>query len=222
MYFGTFVDQCMEAIGDPLGSHWARTLVSELVKDAIRAFPIPRPIQTTLDAAAGVHLYDLPSAFREVVSVQYPTGQDPPAYLSRLSQQNPAFWQSDGYYDVDRNYEDTAGHQLCLSASPAAGKKILVCYLGDHDAAMTEYSTLSVPDRYLHLLTLYVVWRAWLERLGAEQKDPTAHTALLSELTGAARQAEAAYRAAVELALADLAESRRTPALHMDGYDRIY
>ncbi len=222
MYFGTFVDQCMKAIGDPLGSHWARTLVFEFAKDAIRAFPIPRPMQTTLTASAGVHLYNLPLAFREVVSVEYPTGEQPPAYLNRLSHQNPAFWQADGYYDVARNYADSAGHQLCLSASPSAGETILVCYLADHDTAMGEYTTISVPDRYLHILILYVVWHAWLERLGAEQKDPTAHTALLGELADAARQAETAYQAAAGQALAESAESHRTPALRMDGFDRIY
>lgn len=222
MYFGTFVDQCMKAIGDSLGSHWPRTLVFEFAKDAIRAFPIPRPMQTTLTAAAGEHLYDLPLDFRQVVSVQYPAGQQPPASLSRLSHENPAFWQSDSLYDIDRNYADSAGHQVWLSASPADGQEILVCYLADHDAEMSEYATISVPDRYLHLLILYVIWRAWLERLGAEQKDPTAHTTLLNELAHAASQAEAAYQAAVGRALAETAESRRTPALRMDGFDRIY
>ena len=52
-------------------------------------------------------------------------------------------------------------------------------------------------------------WQAW-------------RTALLGELADAARQAQAAYQAAAGQALAETAESRRTPALRMDGFDRIY
>src|SRR4030067_1785145 len=72
--------------------------INEAIKDISIHFPIPKTY--TLSTALNDRKYDLEGDFISVVSVEFPTGDDPPTYLKRRSYLHASFWQVDGYYHV--------------------------------------------------------------------------------------------------------------------------
>ena len=219
---GSLVTRTATALGDPLATTWSRSTLITWANEAIREFPIPRPQDQIFVYVAAQHYTTMPTGFREVVWVEYPINQDPPEYLKYKSHFDPDFWGSDEYYDVDRDYTTGTGYLLWTSKEIQAGESVIVSYLSDHDDNLGELGVLTIPDRYLNILQLYVIWRAWSERLSVQLQTPTAHTSLIQQFRQAVDEAQEAYALAVKEALAELSVSRQTHGHSVDGYDRIY
>jgi hypothetical protein len=167
----------------------------------------PRTQEQEITCTAGTYQYDLAADFIDVLSVEYPDGEDPREYLKRRQHLHPEFWQADGYYDLIGLDDDTDLNQVWISENPTTGKKIIFLYQGYHDYTILTSANLTVRERHHHILRNYVMWRAVLQLKNAEEQSPTSNSSLL--MSQYAVNTDRARRAYVDaLAKAVFAETK--------------
>ncbi len=189
------------------------------------SFPILRPQQDDHgNGASIVYNYDAPEDFREVVSIEYPISQQPPEYLVRKNHLDPDFYNESGYYDIDHDYTSGSGWQIFISGGIAASAHIKMNYLANHATGLADdYAALiTVPDEYENILIAYCVAKAFRERLAKTLQDPTAHTSVILQMTEMTRRADDNYNVMATAAQERLANSRITPDVAVDKFDRVY
>lgn len=163
----------------------------------------------------------MPVNFIDVISVEYPTGEDPPSYLF---QKNYQAWMPDenpGFYDVVRRLDASGVNELWLSEKPATGEAIAVYYLGEHDSLNDDGDTCTVLDHHLEIIVLIVRWAAYQELATTESADPAPTSLGMGSLELNAYRAKREYRTKLREWKATESESTTTP-WQMDSYDRIY
>jgi len=183
----------------------------------------PRRLSYTIAAQAGVHFYALESVHQQVLAVEFPAGKTPPVYLRRLACSHPAFWKSAGYYDYlpSNDAASLNAPRLALSAAPRAGQTIALELAAEHGALLTSSAVTTVPERFLHLIALFVRWKTWESLASQEGMDPNPLKASGSTHGLTAARAEAAYRAALAVAKDAYTESA-VAAWSLPGQERIY
>jgi hypothetical protein len=216
----------LSALGDHDAEVWSRTdIIMPWIEEAVQAFPILRPmLDDHTNGASLVYSYALPEGYREVISVEYPISQTPPVYLARKNRLDPDFYNEAGYYDIDRDYSTGSGWMCYVSGGVTALAHIKMQYLANHDLDIQDDSThkWTVPDEYENIVIAYVVAKGYRERLGVAMVDPTAHTTIVAQLTDMVEHADDNYTELVQRAQSKLAESRITPSMTVDKYDRVY
>jgi hypothetical protein len=223
--FSKLLSDCLIALGDADASTWSRTnTIWAWVVEAMLAFPIMRPKQQTFTTLAATHAITLNTDFREIVEVEYPVDQDPPAYLTRMNRLDPNFFNDETHYDIDRNYEIGSGWTLYVSRMLQPDEEVYINYLATHetDLADDEIQLITIPDEYENILIAYVVAKGYRERLGVYLQDPTAHTSLIMQMTDMVEKADARYQQLVRRAEEKLAHSRTSPHMQVDTFDRVY
>jgi len=217
-------DICQISLSDAAGTTWAQATVEQWVINAIREFPIKLPRQEAIKTVAGQHKYNLPSDFVDVISVEYPYGNDPPDYLLRKSITDPAFWNSALYYDVEYDHAAGSGWEVWISADPATDEDLVVNYMAEYDYALASGDTVDLPARYFNIVILYVVWQAHIERYAnILQATPLGvPDAEIIALQVKVTEAEKAYRSAVKDLLDSEIHASPTRRHPMDKFDRIY
>lgn len=203
----SFVNRCQVFLNDELDSTWDTEIIANFLNDAIRDYSqhFPRVKSTAINCSDDDNDYDLPADLLGVISVEYPAGEDPPAYLIRKTRTAAGWWNSDSFYDVIPHRDDGDVDELIISADPSSGETITVTYNAIHTLAAdpaTPTETLSVPEEHQHLLTKYVRWMAALHLASAEQQSPTSNSSLLmAQLAQNARRDEIAYSTALQQVL---------------------
>ena len=181
----------------------------------------PRKLNTTFNCSDDDKTYDLPANFIDVISVEYPTGEDPPEYLV---QKNYQAWMSDdisGFYDIVRRQDASDVSELWISEKPATGESIAVYYLGEHDSLDDDSDTCTVLDRHLELIVLFVRYASFQELASTESADPDPTSLGMGTLELNAFRARREYRTMRDQFL--LAESESKSAIWtMDKFDRVY
>ena len=224
--FTALLDLCQLELGDVPGALWSRTdTVWPWCIEAMKIFPILRPMREDHIMAADGHSYDLASDFREVISVEYPISQTPPEYLSRMNELDPAFYSSAAKYDVIHNYADGSGYTLYLSDLILTGEHVVVNYLtSQQTSGMLDNSAVlvTVPDQYIHIIVAYVTAKAYRWSLGKNMVSPTAHSSIIAQMTDMVNKAEQRYNDLVGQVHQNLVNSRVTPKQQVDQYDRVY
>jgi hypothetical protein len=224
--FTKLLSDCLIALGDPLAATWSRTnTIWPWAEEAMLAFPILRPMLYDLtNGASKIYYFDLPVDFREVLTVEYPVAQTPTSFLARKNRLDPDFYAEAGYYDIDHDYKSGAGWQCHVSGGVAALAHIYVEYFANHEIGLADDATdeITVPDEYENILIAYVVVKAYRERLSAYMQDPTAHTSMVYQMTEMVRKAEDNYKDLVQRTMQRLADSRITPNISADKFDRVY
>jgi len=154
-----------------------------------------RRVEVSIDCVADQHEYALSSytGIQAVISVEYPEGEDPMEYLEYRRETDPRGFWTDGYYCVRG---DDPPATLVIGAKPSTGETIGLTYLADHTALTADNSVLTVPDRHLEGLVLFVRWKAECELAIAEgrrvqSRSPT--DSFLREFGLAERAARSAY-----------------------------
>jgi hypothetical protein len=219
-------DQAQISLNDAGAGTWPQATVEAWVLDAIRDYSqhFSRTLEATVTTTAATHRYDLPvapAAFRGMVLVEYPTGEDPPEVLDPLSRKDPRFWAGEGYYDVEPSGAASAG-SLWISASPDDGETITLTYLAPHSDKLASDDTLTVPGEHETILVDYVVWRALSERVVTEAQSPDTTVRLLYQFMLAAERAEDAYRESLAAAKGQQAPGGWTGPWRSDVHDPIY
>lgn len=220
--FGSHLTRIMYSLGDPGETTWSRTMeVWYWLIEAIREFPILRPMQSDLTSVTATHTLALPSDFKEIIAVEYPTAESPPRYHVRRSRLEVDFYDGE-YYDIDRDYDSGAGWNLWMGQTVAAAAAVRVDYLAMHDTNAGENMVLTIPDQYLNILSEYCIIRAWTERLSSEIQNPTAHAATIAQINATLEAHRQTYTRLVAQALSELTTSRVTLNHPSDSHDRIY
>ncbi len=217
-------DMAQNAIADAAAGTWPQATVEQWCLDAIREYSVrfPRTCTSTIDCTAADHTYDLPNDFLDVISVEYPAGQDPPVYLKRLSRRNPAFWGRAGFYDVEHTGQGNVEATLFISDEVTTGQDIAVTYTAPHDLTIEDTGTVTVPPQHYHILILFVVWKAQVERLMNQVASPDSTMGILNSLQNAAKKAEFAYTYALEALEEHISPGGWTGPWLVDVYDPIY
>ena len=175
------IGACESDIGDPQNAQWSEADIEQWCRDAIADYSqhFKETANTTIAAATGDHEYDLPARLADVVSVEYPDGQDPKEFLERRNYLHPDFWGNEGYYDVVKRDDDTDPAELWVSTDVVTGNDIIVEYTADYDHTIALTASLTIPDAHHHLLRNYVIWRALVQLKAIEEANPTSSSSLL-------------------------------------------
>jgi hypothetical protein len=222
----TLADEAQILLSDSGAATWAQATIEGWINAAIRDYSqhFPREVTDTITTTADTRKYDLPANFLDMLSVEYPTGEDPPEYLSRLPFNHRDFWGSDYFYDVVK-HEDTGDvAELWISKKPAASETVTYIYQASHDHALDPSDTVTVPSHHHNLLILFVFWKANQELLSAEQQAPTSNSSLLmGQLASNMDRAKRTYYATIAQALRAIEGQSRLLNWHSDEeIDHIY
>lgn len=222
--FSQLLTDVLVSLGDSDASTWSRTdVIWPWCIEAMMAFPILRGMELEYVVMGATHKVTLSADFREIISVEYPIDQDPPLYLTRLNHLDPAFYEAETFYDIDRDYKTGKGWLLYTSKLLPLTHKIRISYLANHSTDVDDVNKLiTVPDEYENILIAYVVAKAYRERLGVYMQDPTAHTSIILQMTDMVRKADDNYQQMVLRAQEKIAQSKTSPHLTSDKYDRVY
>lgn len=218
---------CRRRLGDLTSPYkWNDTQINQWINDAIAVYSIhfPQTLSTTINCADDDREYNLPAGTMQIQNVEYPDGEDPPEYLYRRELTHPDFWQEDGFYSFQAATTNTSIAILYISEKPATGEDIIVTYDGEHyylDDDDTD--ELTVMERHLDLIILYVRMSAYQELATTESGDPDPTTLMSGTLELNAFRASREYRIALAAFLKkDSPTSSATAQWKMDNQDRIY
>ncbi len=111
-----------------------------------------------------------------------------------------------------------------FSTSIPVGAHVKSQYLANHDTDMADDGThfITIPDEYEELIIASVVCKAYRERLSFYMQDPTAHQAVILEMTQMVRDADTRYQSMVITIQQKLAISRLASDRKVDKFDRVY
>ena len=229
--FAALVTRIQISLNDEAAATWDTEMLATFLNDAIRDYSNHFPIQATdsISTSDGFNNYSLNADFMNVISVEFPDGETPRAYLDRRPYTHPDFWTEEGYYDIIHNSDDTAPDQIIPSTEQADGQIINVQYHAHHPVIANTASisgNCTVPPYHQHLLIAYVRWQASLHLASKEQQTPTSNSSLLmAQLAQNARRDALTYSTSLQQAIyaADGKESQQRPwATQGTGVERIY
>ena len=197
--------------------------INQWINDAIEEYSryFPRQKTTTQTTTANDRQYDLPADYRGIVSVEYPTGDDPPTYLERRDYRHPDFWLEDGFYDVVHRSDANNLDELWISQKPAAAQTITIEYLGDHDLVDDDTDVISTIDLHLEVIVLHARWSALQALASGEAANPDPNNVMLDRYEANVSRAERSYYRKIEELRRVEAESGMN-AWPMDKWDLVY
>jgi hypothetical protein len=207
------IDDIEADLSDPGNETWTAAEVEQWARDAIADYSLhfPRTITQTIAMSDNDRTYDLAANFIEVLTVEYPTGQDPPDYIARRPHDHPAFWIDSGYFDIVERDDDTDVNELWMSDKPSTGESMDVLYHATHlmdTTNLTITDNLTVRERHHHILRKYAVWQALMKIKAAEEASPTSNSSLLmSQLAINTDRARRAYVDSLAKAVFSLSKS---------------
>lgn len=198
------IDDCEADLNDSGNAVWIAADIEQWCRDAINDYSqhFHTINQDTIACNANDRKYDLDSLLIDIVSVEYPSGQDPPQFLDRRPHTHPDFWSDEGYFDVLYHHDDTDAAELFISTKPSAGQSIEVTWAGRYDSTILTSAAIIVPVEHHHILRKYVQWQALVQLKAAEEAAPTSNSSLImSQLAINVDQARRAYVDALAKAL---------------------
>ncbi len=174
--------------------------INQWIVDAIAEYSLafPRLLEGSIPAVDGVHAYSL-AAYPEmhaILRVEYPYGCQPPVYLERRKENDSRGFYGANLYDLKAL--PSGGTHLLIGAQPQSGSTIAVTYSADHDYPDADGDVLSVPDRHLELLVLFVRLAAYQEQLAVVSADDSASAYLLANLSLNVNRVEKEYKARLQ------------------------
>ena len=177
------------------------------IADAILDYSNYIPYTTSITITCTATRYYSVTRMQGVISCEFPVGQLPTHYLQRKSFQSPDFYGGE-YYDI------TPVYGLVLGQLPAAGQQIFLYYNTLHTIPTADGDVLTVADRHLDAIVLFVAWKAVQELEMNEMNEPDTYNnpfvTLVENMRPSSASAEAAYRNAIKDFLAVLSTPTET------------
>ena len=219
--------QCLDLLGDPGNQTFTSAQIDDWINRAIEDLSIhfPQFADYTLSTHLGVHIYELETYIKGVVAVEYPSGQNPPRFLKRRSFTHPQFYSEAGYYDFYKPQSSDSQNPPLIYISDytplSTPANLTVKCAIDHSPLADASDACTVLDRHIHLIALFVRWKAYSERGSHEMMDPSPLAVRTSIMENATQKAMQAYEDALARAVTTEAESAQV-SWKMDNADRIY
>jgi len=201
---------------------WRNDTIKEWIRDAVRDYSRHFPLVKELsgEATTGTYEYSFGGLVLGTIEVEYPTGEDPPAFPEQCNHREPHFFD-DGisYYDVVA-YPGEDDAEFWLS-DPETGESYNVKYYTAHEwtAKESDYEA-DVPDVDRHVIVQYVVWQCWREMLTIEVE--TADSGRRAYLAEQAADAASSYNYYIEAIKRSRSAESNAVRWVMDKFDRIY
>jgi hypothetical protein len=154
---------------------WPDATLDGWIADAIRFYSVqfPREYYHDQSLTTGTQTYDLPGdhGFHGIVSVEYPTGEDPQSFLDEVDEWDDAFQDQDDVYcimpvdDTTAIASDTEAGSIKFAETVATGETARIRYLGTHRLpdAGDDDAQITVPPRHWEALIAFVEFRSHLE-----------------------------------------------------------
>lgn len=200
-------------------TQWRDSLLNGWINDAIRDYShnLPRLASATLPMVSGQTSYSIAVySIQAVRAVEYPAGQSPRRLLRRLSRADPRF-DGGAYYDLKADHSI-----LYIGERPTTSESLLLEYDTPHTIPSSDAAALTVPDRHLELLRLFVVWKAAAQLELDESVSVDRRREMLEALGTTASRLEQAYRQRMSEVLASMALGDWSERWQMPHGDRIY
>ena len=176
----SLINSCESHLGDDANAVWAAADIEQWCRDGIADYSLHFPrSRTQIINCADTYEYDLNDGFLDIISVEYPDGQDPPEFLQWKDRLDDDFYGNDGYYDVIRRGSSTPSSLVTSRNYGANGNDIVVLSLSTHSNSISALAPLTLPDEHLHLVRNYVLWQAAVQLKIKEEADPTSNSSLL-------------------------------------------
>ena len=223
--FGEIIDRVREVLTDVV--MWPDATLLIWINQGIRDYSHYLPYATSgvIDCTLGTKEYvlgesdgDTPGLVH-VIKVEYPDGQTPKRFLTRLNEDS-TYFNNGQYYDL----RGDPSNYLVIGESPVATDDICVQYTGLHttfedvDERGTE---TTVPSQHLEALSLFCIWKAAEEVFMTEEIDPDTKEFLISQMGLNAMRYERVYRNKIA-EYQSSNQSLRAGPWAMDEHDRIY
>ncbi len=192
---GELTSDARVALDDGAAAAWSDAELLSFLAEAVREYSqhLPRVGEVNLIAAAQQRRYALPWDAAAIIAVEYPVGEEPPAYLTRRPHKSPRF-EGGRHYDVWLSHDLTRPPELLLGFDPDAGQALTARYLHPHDSDLTADTYLTVPADHHHVLIQYILFAAARQLQAREQAAPTNNSGLLmGQLAANTRRLELAW-----------------------------
>lgn len=194
---------CRRRLGDQQAPYAFSDLqINQWIHDAIAEISqlFPRTLYAEFALQAGQNVVDLSSlsGFQAILQVEYPLGQQPPCYLRRASHLSATRFSGRPTYDLDWSLPN--GRRLILGLTPQAGERLGLTYEADHLYPADDQTTLTVPDRHLELIVLFVRMAALQEQLAKLSAQSLPASSLLGVRALNAARAREEYLEALDKA----------------------
>lgn len=217
-------DSIRPALNDTAAAEYTDAELLAFLNEAIKEYSqhFPRTAETDLTAVANTRTYNLPVDAINVTAVEYPAGDNPPEFISRMSRQRPSFARFE-YYDFLPSGDLTSYPVLLLSFDPVAAETITVTYHYPHDNTLALSDNITVPSDHHHVLVQYVLFAAARQQQATEEANPTSSSSLLmSQYASNTRRYELSYLNAINRIIYHRRGQSVTITWTMDTHDRIY
>jgi hypothetical protein len=151
---------------------WPDAQLTLWINAAISSYSVhfPDRLDTTIDATAGARQYNLPYNVHGIISVEYQplgTSNTPPTFYKPHDSMLADFYTINGVYDWRKNDVSSGiampSTILLNPATAANADTYFIQYNGDHPQLSAGADVLTVPDRHINLLYLYIRWCAIME-----------------------------------------------------------
>lgn len=216
-------------------SDWSNAKLDGYLADALRfhSSQFPRRWRHSLALTTGTQAYDLPGehGLQDILSVEYPTGEDPQVFLDEVDEWESAFQDEEEVYarrgilDSTAIESDAAASQIVFAETVATGETAIIEYTGTHaiPTAGDEDAIITVPTAHWEALTAFIDFVCHWELETDKAVTVTTVSIVLGQLGQGARYAWTRYK---EIMNALVAQASKTAvvdwASQVDTMKRIY
>lgn len=177
----SLIDDLQIDLADSAAAVWSESELLQMLNDAIRYYSLifPRLRSTTIATVADDRKYDLPTDHIRILSVEYPTGEDPPEHLAPASRLQRVFWQKDTAYDVVRYGDQDVADEIWIGDKPVGTETLTIQYFAYHPHTLATGGFCTVPIEHHHVLKSCAMWLANRNLQMAEAGVPTSNSSVL-------------------------------------------
>jgi hypothetical protein len=206
---------------------WPDATLDAWIADAIRFYSVefPRKWRHTQSLTTGAQAYDLPGAhgFMALLSVEYPAGQDPPAFVEWVDEASREFASGGDYYalrgvaDTTAIESDTVQGSIVFAPTVATGESAIITYYGAHPipTAGDDDAQITVPVAHWEALYAFIDFRGHWELETDEALTVSNVSIVLAQLGQEARRAWNRYRETID----HIRSLSGTPSAHLAWRD---
>ena len=198
---------------------WANATLDKFIADAIRFYSaeFPRRWRYSQAMTTGTQAYNVPGAhgFQQILSVEYPTGEDPQSFLTEVNEWDSDFQNAGDVYalrgisDITAIESDTAAATIVFAETVTTGESAVVEYEGLHaiPTAGDDDAQITVPVHHWEALYAFADFRAHWELESDLAATVSTISIVLAQLGQEARYAWNRYKEVMNALVAQRSKS---------------
>ena len=184
---------------------WPNATLDAWIAHAIRFYSaqFPKTWYHDISLTTGTQTYALPTGLMSIVSVEYPTGEDPQSFIDPVKESDAVFQAQGEYYTLLGVDDTTAIESLSADSlnikfaeTVTTGETARVHYLGNHalPTAGDDDAQITVPERHWEALVAFCRFMSMAELRADQAVTVSTISIVLSQLGQEARDAWTKYK----------------------------